>query len=112
MAGLSPQAAMTSSMSSARRTWLASDRSVCSHAATVPLGRWCSSTRLHGRRSVRRTPSTYAARAGDPPQERQPLGGEGDVPLGADRLVDGVGAGDVVGEPAGGLRPPARGLLV
>ena len=51
---LSVAAVMSMAMSSARRTWLASDRSVCSNAATVPLGRWCSSTRLHGRRNVRR----------------------------------------------------------
>ena len=51
-------ASMSVTMSSARRTWLASDLSVCSKAATVPEGRWCSSTRLQARRKVRRTPST------------------------------------------------------
>ena len=51
-------AVMSRAMSSARRTWLASDRSVWSKAATVPLGTWCSSTRQHGRRMVRRTART------------------------------------------------------
>ena len=58
LATASVAAVMSRAMSSARRTWLASDRSVCSNEATVPLGRWCSSTRVHGRRSVRRTPNT------------------------------------------------------
>ena len=43
----------SSAISSARRRCRASDSSVCSQAATVPVGRWCSSTRRDGRRNVR-----------------------------------------------------------
>ncbi len=43
---------------SASETLRANESGVCSWAATVPLGTWCSSTRVHGRRNI---PATAAA---------------------------------------------------
>ena len=56
-AKVSVAATMSSALASARSMWRFSEASVCSNDATVPEGRWCSSTRRQTRRSVRAAPS-------------------------------------------------------